>query len=95
MRLRMDDRPNTFLLLLACVAAFGEPLQAQGLRAEFPDRQVLQLKEGPNAVDIDGNGQADLVVRGWYNNYNTHSFHFLTFYVQYPDSEGNQIRWDV
>jgi len=43
---------------------------------------VVRLRNGSNAVDLDGNHRADLVVVGWRENYNAHGYDLFTFYVQ-------------
>src|SRR5205807_9566944 len=51
----------------------------------FAGMEVLQLVNGSNSVDLDGNGQPDMVLVGWRENYNAHGSNIFTFYMWYTD----------
>jgi len=75
--------------------AFAPALRAQASNPPFAQMEVLSVHEGPNAIELNGASPTDLVVRGWVENYNAHGFHFVTFFIQYPDSEDGRTRWDL
>jgi hypothetical protein len=56
---------------------------------------VVPLANGPNEVDLDGNGEKDLVFVGRYENYNAHSSSLFTFYMHYRDQYQPELRWNV
>jgi len=68
-------------------------LNAQAPTSPFSQMEVLQIGEGPNALELNGAAPTDLILRGWVENYNAHGFHYFTFFVQYPDSEDGRTRW--
>jgi len=49
--------------------------------------RVVPLADGPNHVDLNGDGKPDLVWRAWRDNGNAHGFDVLTFYVSNPTPE--------
>src|SRR5437870_2856799 len=49
--------------------------------------QVIQLVEGSNAVDLNGDGKPDLVVLGWRDNANAHGSDIITFYLANPGNK--------
>jgi hypothetical protein len=81
--------------LLLAPLAVATPLVAQAPAWPIAGAKVIALPEGPTALDLLGSGRLGLVVRGYRNNYNAHSFHVLTFYVTYPDSESGAPHWDI
>ncbi len=83
------------LFVLALQAAFISVATAQGRDPLLLHREVVPLAEGPNTVDLLGQGRPGLVTKGFFNNYNAHSFEYITFYVTYADSESDRPRWDV
>ncbi len=46
----------------------------------FDKMQLVEIGNGPNTVDIEGNGQDGLVFQAHRENYNAHSFEHTTFY---------------
>jgi hypothetical protein len=80
---------------LALIGTLPAIARAQAPTHDFNDWSVLPLTEGPHPVALLGPGYPGLVVRGYVNNFNAHSYHSFTFYLSYPDSEGGQIRWDL
>jgi len=88
---------------LRCVAVVcsvglsGLPLVvvAQSPDTPFARMETLILTEGPNSVQLKGEGPSDLVMRGWRENFNAHGFYYYTFYVQHPDSEDGRARWEL
>jgi hypothetical protein len=46
--------------------------------------RVVKLRNGLNAVDLDGDKHSDLVVMAHRENYNAHSYDLFTFYVDNP-----------
>lgn len=78
---------STFVLVPAVVA--------DDLRAVLAHYRPVALKDGPNSVDLLPDGRPDLVAKAYYENFNTHSFHHLTFYVQRPDATSRIPRWEI
>jgi len=58
---------------------------AQNPSEEFEAYKVLSLKNGPNEIDLNGDGIKDLVFVAWRENYNAHGFDLLTFYLNASD----------
>ena len=48
----------------------------------FSHLQVIDIANGPNAIDIDGDGRKDLVFNAHRSNFNAHAFEHITFYLQ-------------
>ena len=67
----------------ACVLSW--PVAGVGA-AEDP----VRLRSGPNAVDLDGDGRPDLVVKARRDNFNAHGFTHYAFYRHAPSGE-----WEV
>jgi hypothetical protein len=55
---------------------------AVGQNEPLGQMKIVRLRNGTNAVDLDGNRRADLVVVAWRENYNAHGYDLFTFYVQ-------------
>ena len=88
------SKPSTIALLVMLLAS-SSSLFAQAPSWPLANAKVIHLPEGPSRVDILGSGRPGLVVRGHRENFNAHSFDYFTFYVTYPDSEGQLMRWDI
>jgi len=67
------------------------PCLALAQHERLNQMKMVRLTNGTNAVDLDGDGRADLVVRAWVENYNAHSYDILTFYIQNPRATENSI----
>jgi len=85
----------TLVLALLVQTAYLPVAHAQAPDALLRHREVVKLAEGPNSVDLLGQGRPGLVTKGFFNNYNAHSFDYITFYVSYADSESGRPRWDL
>ena len=75
-----------FVPAVACATS----LQAQrtsasspGHAAPFAGMQVVRLFDGPNHVDINGDGKLDLVLMAWLDNGNAHGHDLLYFYLSH------------
>ncbi|MCF7837103.1 MAG: hypothetical protein K9N49_00575 [Candidatus Marinimicrobia bacterium] len=62
-------------------AGSGPPAVAQRGRALLAAWRVVPLGNGPNEVDLDGDGAADLVFMARRENYNAHSHNIFLFFV--------------
>jgi len=71
-------------LVASLILASIRPCLALAQHGPLNQMQMVRLTNGPNSVDLDGDGRADLVVRAWVENYNAHSYEILTFYIQKP-----------
>ena len=68
---------------LACPLARSAQTTAQPSSARnFNHLQVIDIANGPNAIDIDGDGRKDLVFSAHRSNFNAHDFEHITFYTQ-------------
>src|SRR5690242_6203669 len=89
---------NALSLPLAA-AVFGAALGIYPRRTwaqappSFAGKQVVTLKNGANAVDIDGDGTPDLVFMGWSENYNAHSSYSVSFYLRVQGQQDTLSRW--
>ena len=64
----------------------------------FSHMQVIDIANGPNAIDIDGDGRNDLVFSAHRSNFNAHDFEHITFYMQdhYDSNEApEKSLWEV
>lgn len=76
-------------LALACPAAQAAQTTAPAPSArDFSHAQVIPITNGPNAIDIDGDGRNDLVFDAHRDNFNAHSFEHITFYLQVAPDTG-------
>jgi len=71
-------------ILLACLpfavltAQQARPTRA---RAGLGDVRIIKLHSGSNAVDLNGDGRADVVFMAFRDNGNAHGFEVITFYL--------------
>jgi hypothetical protein len=49
---------------------------------DFSHMSAIEMANGPNAIDIDGDGHKDLVFSAHRSNFNAHDFEHITFYMQ-------------
>ncbi|MDD5543021.1 MAG: hypothetical protein PHX83_07575 [Acidobacteriia bacterium] len=67
------------VILLATISAnSAAPEQTKA----FKGFEVIPLRNGPNEIDINGDGLKDLIFIAWRENYNAHGFDIITFYLQ-------------
>lgn len=58
--------------------------------------RVIPLRNGPNSVDLTGDGVADLIVVGWQENFNAHGAQTFQVLVRHePDAFLTEGRWEV
>jgi len=57
--------------------------------------KVIQLQDGPNAIDLDGNGAKDMVFLGWRGNGNAHDVYVFTFYVYRHNAHESTPPWNL
>jgi hypothetical protein len=78
---------------LAYVLALG--IHGDAWRAQAPQSfstwAVLRLRNGPNAIDIDGDGRTDLVFVAWRETANAHAYEHVAFYRSTVDEQ----KWQV
>jgi hypothetical protein len=72
-------------VLLAAFVALAIGIQGRGLiRAQAPRTfstwATVPLRNGPNDIDIDGDGRPDLVFVAWRDNSNAHGYERVSFY---------------
>lgn len=80
--------------LLLTPLALAPVTRADDLRAALAHYRAVPLAEGPTRVTLLGGGRGDLVMKGYRENFNTHSWHEVTFYVHRPDAT-RALRWEV
>jgi hypothetical protein len=78
-------------LLATPSAAVGQSLP--GGWADLASAAVVPLRNGPNEVDLDGDGRLDMVFVAWRENFNAHGYSVFTFYrsTQVAGAE----RWEL
>jgi hypothetical protein len=86
---------NLSVAILLAGFVLSRPGEAQTSQNAFATMEVLTLSEGPNNMQLKGEGPPDLVMRAWRENFNAHGFYYYTFYVQHPDSEDGRTRWEL
>src|SRR5262249_1050980 len=64
---------------------------APGAQA-FSGWSSIRLANGPNELDIDGDGRPDLVFVAWLDNGNPHGYDLVTFYRRGP---GPDTTWEL
>lgn len=72
---------------LSCIA--GEQPSA------FKNMKVIELRNGPNEIDIDGDGVKDVIFIAWRENYNAHGFDMFTFYRRDKESTRAEGKWSL
>ncbi|HMF96135.1 MAG TPA: hypothetical protein VKE96_17650 [Vicinamibacterales bacterium] len=58
----------------------------------FSGWTTVPLENGPNEVDIDGDGRQDLVFAAWRDNGNAHGYGLITFYRRGP---ARDMTWEL
>jgi hypothetical protein len=58
---------------------------------DFSTWATVPLRNGPNEIDIDGDGHQDLVFVAWRDNANAHGYDRVTFYWRNSDDQNWQI----
>ena len=66
----------------AAVFACSLAGSARGQTEPLGQMKIVRLRNGVNAVDLDGNRRTDLVVVGWRQSYTAHDYDLFTFYVR-------------
>ncbi len=65
------------------------------LKESFSKMEVIQLVNGPNQVDLNGDGKNDLIFVAWRGNYNAHGYSLFTFYMHFPDENQPEMQWHL
>lgn len=81
---------------LACVTSLQgqQPRVARGSAVDtLSDMQVVPLTDGPNRVDLNGDGKPDLVWLAWRDNGNAHGSDVFTFMLSNPTRYYNDRPW--
>ena len=82
-----------FLILgLAAAAARGTEPSIHRDLPPLSSMEVIPLHNGPNEVDLDGDGRKDLVFVAWRDNGNAHGYSHVAFY-RHGDDEGTP--WEL
>lgn len=55
--------------------------------ADFHDMKVIPLHNGPNDIDLDGDGIKDEIFVAWRDNENAHGYEHIIFYRKTADKE--------
>lgn len=71
--------PYLVVLLLPTLPLAGAQTAAPPAR-DFRKSTIVEIRNGPNQVDIDADGRTDLVVVAYRENYNAHGFDYVTLY---------------
>jgi carbapenem resistance CarG-like protein len=82
------------LMVMLTVAAVSGSERAQaggGPQSEFAAMSVVPLQNGPNDIDLDGDGRNDLVFVAWRENFNAHGSNYATFYRSMP----GDVKWEL
>jgi carbapenem resistance CarG-like protein len=78
------------IAVVASAAMWINGAAARGAQAPSPSEirsmAVVPLRNGPNQVDLDGDGRMDLVFVAWRENFNAHGFRYVTFYRSTRDT---------
>jgi len=93
----VEDDVQKAWIIGACVAALAlaaamAPWDAQTARADeaipkFDAKDLVPLVNGPNWVDLDGDGRPDLVMKSRFEIDSPHSFSLYTFHIYVPSHE--------
>lgn len=76
----MTTRTIAFLALLYASPVVGQVAQPDSTTTpSFAGMRVLPLRNGPNRLDLDGDGRFDEVFVGRRENFNAHDFSVYTF----------------
>ena len=78
-------------LLAAGVAVVALPAAAAD--RSFANAEVIELHNGLNRVDINGDGRLDLIVKSRRRNFNAHSYSAYSFFVQFRDKYYQNNDW--
>lgn len=57
--------------------------------------EVIHLVNGPNQVDLNGDGKKDLIFVAWRGNYNAHGYSLFTFYMHFPNENEPEKQWHL
>jgi hypothetical protein len=81
--------------LLALTSLFTLCIPGEVTRAQAPQSfstwTLVPLHNGPNNIDIDGDGRSDLVFVAWRETANAHAYEIVTFYRFTNDEQ----KWQV
>ena len=69
-------------------------LSVTGLAVAADNFSVVEIKDGVNYLDLNGDGKNDMVVRSWWENNNAHGYYQYTFHIHKSDEEIKRERAD-
>ena len=64
-------------------------------KGSFSKMDVIKLVNGPNQVDLNGDGTKDLIFFAWRENYNAHGYSVFMFYIHYPNEKHPEKQWHL
>jgi hypothetical protein len=83
-------------VLLAVFLAIAAGIHSEAWSAQppqaFSNWPLIPLRNGPNEIDIDGDGHQDLVFVAWRDNANAHGYELVTFY---RGGNSDDAKWQV
>jgi hypothetical protein len=91
--MRKSQTLPAMLLAVILTASFSISW-AQDNAAQFKGFNVIRLKNGPNRIDINGDGVADNIFVARRENFNAHGFDLFAFYVWHKETVIDD-RWHV
>lgn len=91
MTMRISHAVLLAVFLAIAAGIHGEPWSAQPPQA-FSNWSLIPLRNGPNEIDIDGDGHQDLVFVAWRDNANAHGYEFVNFY---HSGNTDDAKWQV
>ena len=78
--------------VLAALLISSNAFQTASTQVEpLNQMKVVHLNNGANAVDLDADKRADLIVVAWRENNNAHSYDLFTFYVNNPSAREHPL----
>jgi hypothetical protein len=82
---------NRIRFILICFFAVPVFVQSQSKSSDsliqvLRNWEVVTLMNGGNTLDINGDGNEDLIFRAWRGNYNAHGFSQFSFFIHSTDS---------
>jgi hypothetical protein len=62
---------------------------------DFGKMTAVALVNGPNTLDLNGDGKKDMVFVAWRENFNAHGYTLFSFYLDLASKDGSEKRWNL
>ncbi|HEX6747637.1 MAG TPA: hypothetical protein VF092_10140 [Longimicrobium sp.] len=82
-------------LVLTASAARAQGSTVRADSAAFAGAVVFRLRNGPNPLDIVGNGGGGMVFVAWRENYNAHGYAQVAFYARGRSIPEDSVLWQL